>query len=146
MEYERYGNILGIRVEPKEKIVESLGKIFHEQKIEGGCVVSAVASLDEIILRNVKNFEQFPITDADRSFKKICGPLELLSLNGNISAVDREMIVHLHAVVSDGLSKVWGGHFIEATVLSTAEIFVVVTQKIERKVDMQTGALELSFT
>lgn len=70
MEYKKYGNILGIRLRPEEKIVESLSKIFHEQKIEGGCIVSAVASLNEIILRNVKSFKQFPITDANRSFKK----------------------------------------------------------------------------
>ncbi|MEA1995667.1 MAG: PPC domain-containing DNA-binding protein [Campylobacterota bacterium] len=145
MEYRKYGNILGIRLRPEEKIVESLSKIFHEQKIEGGCIVSAVASLNEIILRNVKNFEQFPIADANRSFKKICGPLELLSLHGNISTTDKIIVVHLHASVSDGSSRMLGGHLIEATVLSTAEIFVAVTKRIERKLDAQTGALELSF-
>ena len=72
--------------------------------------------------------------------------LEMISLNGNISADDNDNIEHhTHAMFSyldeNKTPQFLGGHLLEATVLYTAEIVINPVQNgvIRRMKDEKTG-------
>ena len=69
------------------------------------------------------------------------GEYELVSCMGNISYMDGEPFVHLHAVISDRYCRTFGGHLFSSKVAVTAEVFIqAATTKLER---VKTGAFGL---
>lgn len=70
-----------------------------------------VGSLRRAVLRNVGRFpEQLPVTDAERLYREVEGPLEVLSASGTISREDDEAFIHAHISVSkvvDGEVPCW---------------------------------------
>ena len=56
--------------------------------------------------------------------------MELTSLSGNVSSMDGEVYLHLHANFANEQNIVRGGHLNEATVSATAEIFITQTPGI----------------
>lgn len=62
------------------------------------------------------------------------GNLELASLTGNISEMDGEVYLHIHAVFSDEKGNVYAGHLNDAQISATGEIFITVFDgKISRQ-------------
>lgn len=56
--------------------------------------------------------------------ERIVGPVELLSLSGNLARKDGDLIVHAHVAVARRGGEALGGHVIRATVNNTAEILI----------------------
>lgn len=56
--------------------------------------------------------------------ERIAGPVELLSLSGNLARKDGDLIVHAHVAVARRGGEALGGHVIRATVNNTAEILI----------------------
>ncbi len=86
-----------------------------------------------------------------RIFSSVDGPLELLSLSGNISQTEEgSTYIHCHAAISVGQpdADALGGHLLpNTTVYSTAELSLieVLGCEILRTDDQETQVPELYF-
>lgn len=66
--------------------------------------------------------------------------LEVVSLTGNISLVDRKPFVHAHVMLSDRDNKAFGGHLKSAIVGGTLELHLkVIEPGMSRTHDNSTG-------
>jgi len=100
--------------------------------VQAGCVVSAMGSLHDAVLRFA----------GEPGGTRISGPLELLSLSGTFSADGP----HLHASVSRADGSVCGGHLLPGcTVRTTAEVVLALLPgwQFSRQLDAATGFAEL---
>lgn len=100
--------------------------------VQAGCVVSAVGSLHDAVLRFA----------AEPAGTGVAGPLELLSLAGTFSTSGP----HLHASVARADGTVLGGHLLPGcTVRTTAEVVLALLPgwHFSRVPDAATGFAEL---
>ena len=146
----RLGRVVVVRLPPGADLMESLKRVATARGIRNGIILGGVASLRAAELRNVGRYpEAFPIRDPDRVFTHLDGPLELLSLSGNISEKEDGAIeVHCHGVISAGTpdATAFGGHLLPGLeILSTAELAIVevVGARLRRLHDEETEVLEL---
>lgn len=71
--------------------------------------------------------------------KKIPGPLEVVSLVGNVAQGAKGVIVHAHAALGKKDFSMIGGHLVNAIVGGTLELKLTQTEMLERKFDDETG-------
>ncbi|OGL58187.1 MAG: hypothetical protein A3J27_00900 [Candidatus Tectomicrobia bacterium RIFCSPLOWO2_12_FULL_69_37] len=121
------GRVLCIRMAPGDDLYGTTLKICREKGVKAGVIVSAAASLQKAVLRNVWKFpDPFPITDDCRIFTPVNGPLELLQMSGNITQTEGgEPYLHAHVTISLGRPEAtcFGGHLVEGcTIFSTCEM------------------------
>ncbi len=55
---------------------------------------------------------------------ELSGVLEITSIVGNVSEMNGEVYLHIHATFGDQAGHVFGGHLNEATISATGEIFI----------------------
>lgn len=146
----RLGRLVVLRLPPGADVMESLKRVATERGIRSGIVLGGVASLRTAELRNVGQFsDRFPIQDPDRVYTHLDGPLELLSVSGNVSEKeDGSIEVHCHGVISAGkpAAVAFGGHLLPGLkVLSTAELAIVeiTGMHLFRRYDEETRVHEL---
>ena len=66
--------------------------------------------------------------------------MEITSLNGNITAMDGKLYIHLHAVLADQRHAVHSGHVLEMRVGATCEMFITALDgKVTRTKDEALG-------
>jgi predicted DNA-binding protein with PD1-like motif len=67
-------------------------------------------------------------------------PVELVSCSGNVSLRDGQPFVHAHAVLSDKVGRVWGGHLNSGLVFA-AELYMqeLLGPHLKRVPDSITG-------
>lgn len=146
-----FGRIIVARMGPGTEISEAITSLVERENVRYAVILGGAASLRGVRLRNVRvEPETWPIQDKDRVFIEIPGPLELLSISGNVSRrPDGTAHLHAHVVVSTGgpvPGQTFGGHLVEgAKVLSTAEIAIAEVEGIAlaRRMDPETRTLEL---
>jgi uncharacterized protein len=146
------GRVVVIRLAPGDDIMESLVAIARECDIKQSVIIGGAASLSTAELRNVRTYpDEFPITDPNRVFSTFDGPLELLSISGNISRLENDdPYIHCHAVISVGKpdALAFGGHLLPGTrVFSTAELSMVEVTgcSMLRRFDDETRVHEVYF-
>ncbi|MFC1847657.1 PPC domain-containing DNA-binding protein [Chloroflexota bacterium] len=143
------GKTVVMRLAPGCDLMKSLEEIAEKENIQSGVVLSGVGSLSQVTLRNVRLFpDEFPITDRNRIYTPKKEPLELLSLSGNISRKDDEVLIHGHVIISSGLDdgRTYGGHLTEGClILSTCEVIIAEITGLEmiRNNDPETRVPEL---
>lgn len=116
---------------PGELVRQCLEQACLDWGIFGGSV-SGIGGVREVEL----GFWRSP----DYQRKALAGNWELLSLLGNISSYEGRPFAHLHVSLADENLNVLGGHFFEARVTATAEIFLSRTAPIVREWDAAVGA------
>lgn len=139
------------RLAPGVELLSALGELVTAYEINHGLILGGAASLRMVRLRNVRAFPPaWPLTDEQRVYLDLPGPLELLSITGNISRrADGAAHIHAHVVVSTGAENpaaCYGGHLVEgATILSTGEIALAALDgcTLARLPDPETKTLEL---
>jgi predicted DNA-binding protein with PD1-like motif len=148
----RLGRVIVMRLGPDEDLLPTIVRIAEETGVKQGIVLGGAASLRQASLRNVRRYpDAFPITDEVRIFSNFDGPVELLSLSGNISRTkDGAAYIHCHAAISTGMpdAAAYGGHVLpNTTVFSTAELSLVEVEgcDILRLHDPETVVPELYF-
>lgn len=146
------GRVVVMRLAPGDDILRAILEVAAECSVKQAIVIGGAASLTQVRLRNVRRYpDGFPITDEVRIFSSFDGPLELLSLSGNISQTEQgRPYVHCHAAVSTGQpdAAAYGGHLLpETTVFSTAELSLVEVLGCDvlRLDDPETRVGELYF-
>jgi len=126
------------RIMPGSDLLHSICTIVEKHRMKAGIVISGVGLLRKAHLRNCKALpKEYPITDKNRSFLTFDKPLEILALSGNVSEVESETWVHIHATLSyvDGESiEIVGGHLLEGCIVfGFAEIFIMELRDIDMK-------------
>ena len=139
MEYQSIRDGFMVRLFRDEKVTETLLAFIKEIGIQGGSI-TGIGAIEKATLgyfdRNKKQYVQ-------REFNDI---YEVVSYNGNISYVKDEPFIHSHILLGDREFQSHAGHFFEATVAVTMEIFVRITDgKIlrEKDDDLQLNLLRL---
>ena len=133
MEKSRSGDLLVIRFADGEQLLEGLRKVLTEEGIDSGLILGGVGMVKGAALSFYKGkgeYETVPVAEE----------AELCSLSGNISTMDGELVVHIHATIGKKGGAALAGHFSSGEVNMTAEIAVLaLPQKLTRKMDPQTG-------
>jgi len=145
------GRVVVARLAPGVELFEGLAAIAEREGLRYAIILGGAASLRRARLRNVRAYPQdWPIQDEHRAFLDLEGPLELLSISGNISRCeDGTAHIHAHAVVSAGSpeqGRCFGGHLVCGTeVFSTCEIVLgeLAGVALNRRMDEETRTLEL---
>jgi len=127
MEYESFDNKYIMRIDRGEEIIETIREFCKENNITLG-TISGLGAVDQarIGLFNTKTKEYHAQT--------LEGDHEITSLSGNISTMDGEVYLHVHANLADDKYNTYGGHLNEAVVSGTGEI---VIEEIEGQVDRE---------
>ncbi len=105
------------RLKPGEDLFDSIEAFVVENKIEAGCVLSAVGSLTHATLRL-----------ANRShYNEYDGHFEIVSMTGTVSTNGS----HIHVSISDGDGVTIGGHLVSGCkIYTTAEIVLAVFEDV----------------
>jgi len=147
-----FGRVIGIRLAPGEDLKHSLEAIAEAERVHSAVIIGGAASLRRVTLRNVKTLpEAWPITDRHRMWTTIDGPLEMVSIMGNLSRwPDGRPYVHAHVVVSthEPAAACYGGHLVDgAEILTTGELVIaeVAGLGLRRDKDSATLGDELFF-
>jgi predicted DNA-binding protein with PD1-like motif len=62
------------------------------------------------------------------------GTYEIASLTGNLTLVDEDLFVHIHAAIGDDNFQIFGGHLISAEAGASTEIAIIpLNYTIKRK-------------
>ena len=127
MEIKTFGNVVAVRLDKGDEILESLLKVAKEEKI-------ALASVSGIGATD--NFEVgvFDLKKQDYIRTHYAGNHEINSLAGNLTTKNGEPYVHLHLTAAGPGGELVGGHLLRAAISLTAEIFL---QKIDGSVDRE---------
>jgi predicted DNA-binding protein with PD1-like motif len=139
MEFKRFNNVYAVRLDKGEEIIETLKNFCGYNQITLAWV-SGIGAVNRVTLGL---FETKPKRYVG---EELTGDFEITSLSGNITAMNKEVYLHLHATVSDLQHKTYGGHLTSAVVSATAELIVVsVEGLVERKFSQEIGLNLLEF-
>ncbi len=119
MKAAKSGEAFVIRLDPGEEIVSTL-TAFCER---AGVLGAALQGLGSVATAEIGHFD--PGLD-DYVFRRLDGPLEVVSLTGNVAALDGHPVVHVHVVLSDRAFTPQGGHLRAATVAVTCEVVLTL--------------------
>jgi predicted DNA-binding protein with PD1-like motif len=144
------GRVIVARVKPGSDLLRSLQKIVAEEGVTSGVIVSGVGLLKQARLRNCKRLpEEYPITDANRTYLPFEKPLEILSISGNVTLAEGAPLVHAHVTLSSVEGEeitVIGGHLIEGCeIFGFSEFAILELEGIEmaKRFDEETQTLQL---
>ena len=139
MDYKKFGNSIYIRLNRRDEIISNIIDICKKENVLS-VTYSGIRCCSDIVVSS------YALEKDEFLEHKESGVLELVSLNGNISADENDEIFHhTHAMFSfqnsDYKLTLTGGHLIKAEVLYTAEIVInpVLGGVIRRKKDEITG-------
>ena len=122
---DRLGRVFIVRLDPGDRVLESINELVSREKIRDAVVISAVGTLDERTLHMVTTTD-YPPREYFKRFEN--KPLELVSLTGIIADYGKP---HLHAVVSD-CERAYAGHLEEGCrTLYLAEIVILEVEGLD---------------
>lgn len=133
MKYVKTGDVLAVRLDPGEEIIASVLKIAKDENIRFA-EISAIGAVGRAV------FGLYDLNEQKYHSLTFNQPLELVSLNGNLSLKDGEPYLHLHAAFADEKGAVIGGHLNEAVISATCEMFIrTFDMDMGRRISEQTG-------
>ena len=139
MEYQNFGNTVVVRLDPGDRIAESLLQVAKAESISAASITGIGATDDFTV-------GVFDLEKSDYNRMHYTGNHEINALVGNLTAKDGEPYLHLHITCTDQEGKVVGGHLLEGTVSLTAEIFLQSFEGlIDRKKNPVLGINQIRF-
>lgn len=145
----REGRRFIIKMIPGENLVECITKFAYKENVQYAVIMSAVGSVKNARFRGIKSGARLPLTSARINTHELEGPLELLSLTGNIVPGEDVLLdCHLHITVGKSSGEVIGGHLFDAQVFATCEILLteLVVAGIERHHSKSGGVPTIYFS
>ena len=133
MEYKKFGNKYIVRLDKGEEIVETLKKFCEDNNIKLGTIIGLGATNKATIgLYNTEEKKYYS--------KELTGDYEIAPLYGNISTMDGETYLHIHANLCNQEHKAFGGHLNSAVVSATFEAVIeVIDGEVDRAFDEEVG-------
>jgi predicted DNA-binding protein with PD1-like motif len=124
-----------IRLSPGTDLIAGIAAVCRDRGIRSACVASCIASL-----RRASFFVVVPqenrVGGGYSEPVHLEAPVEILCGQGSIGETENgEIVVHLHAAMSDGQGKVYGGHLIQGRcpILITSEIMILSLDGVRLK-------------
>ena len=119
MEYRNYSGKYYVRLDKDDEVIASLISLCEKENIKvaqiqgiGGCEKAVVGVFD--------------MDKKDYNRETVCGMLEMISLDGNVTEYEGKPYVHAHATFAyhdeSGQARVLTGHLLEAVIGLTGEI------------------------
>ncbi|MBN1622919.1 MAG: DNA-binding protein [Clostridia bacterium] len=140
MKSKKYNDAFYLRIDRGEEIIGSISKFCTDNKIRAG-LISGLGSVSEAELG------LFDVDEKKFIKKEFKGIHEIASMNGNISVMDDETYLHIHAVLSDRECRAYGGHFAKGVVGATFEVIIMpVKGNPGRKFEETVGLNMLDFS
>ena len=140
MKYRVFGEKIALRLEKGDKIMECIKDICTRVTAVKAGIISGLGACRTATLGvyNLPGKEYIP-----HDYE---GNLELASLTGNVSQMNGEVYLHIHAVFGDEKGNVYAGHLNEAEISATGEIFITVLDGvIDRKYSDEIGLNLMQF-
>jgi predicted DNA-binding protein with PD1-like motif len=142
--YKEYsqGRRFILKILPGESLVDCLKQFTLKEDVHYAVIVSAIGSVKNVRLNDIKSGAKLPITSARLIPHEIEGPLELLGLTGNLVPGEAEAIdCHLHIMASKSSGDVVGGHMQDGEVFATCEIVLteLIIDGVERHLSKSAG-------
>ncbi len=140
-EYEQ-GRRYIVKIEPGQKVKESLVAFAKQENIQNAAIVSAVGSVVNASFRGIKSGAKRPITEPRMRVIEMEGPLELVGLEGNLIAGEgSDVDCHLHIMLAKSSGEVVGGHMFDAEIFVSCELIIteLVVSGVERHVSKSGG-------
>jgi len=147
------GKIVVARIDPGEDLLKGIEVLAEREEIYAGVILSVVGSLRKAKFRNLKIFPtKFPVSETDRLYKTVEGPLEILNVSGNICRrTDNTIHVHAHITASKVINEeilILGGHLVEGNetfVMVEVAIATLSEGSFTRKVHPERKSWEIAF-
>ena len=139
MKIKRFDNIFVVRLDKGEEVVTTLMEFCSAEKIKLGTISGLGATNRATLgLFNTAAKKYLP-----REFK---GDYEIASLTGNITTMNGDTYLHLHAVLGDERQNAFAGHLTAAVISATGEIIItVIDGEVDRYFDESIGLNLLAF-
>ena len=128
------------RVRPGQELLAEIARYCREHAICSGIIIGIIGSAEKAHISFLKELPGKYVG------KELTGPLEIVAAQGSVALLNGETIIHIHIqlAVEDAC---WGGHLIEATIFSTAEVTIgELDYQLHRQFDSYTGLNELLET
>jgi predicted DNA-binding protein with PD1-like motif len=139
VEKSRKGGLLVVRLMDGEDLVGQIQSALAEEGISSGIILGGVGMVKNAAL-------SFYIGQGEYETVPVAEEAELCSLNGNISTLDGELVIHAHAIVGKRGGGALAGHLSGAKVHMTAEVAILeAPQRLTRKLDSRTGLKTLTL-
>ena len=125
------------RVKPGQELLTEIARYCHEHGISSGVVIGIIGSVERARLNFLMELPgKYDSVDYP-------GPLEIVCAQGSVALKDGDPIIHIHIQLSEQ-DICQGGHLVEATVFSTAEVTIgELDYQLRRQFDSYTGLNEL---
>ena len=121
------------RLTPGQDLMDAIESFVLQNQIEAGCVLSAVGSLTQAVLRLANHDE----------YNRYEGFFEIVSVTGTVSTHGS----HLHIAISDDEGTTIGGHLVSGCkIYTTAEIVIIAFSDLifQRTIAEDSGYAELA--
>ncbi|MCW2278691.1 PPC domain-containing DNA-binding protein [Heliophilum fasciatum] len=140
MEYRRFGNKIIVRLDKGDEIITSIKRLCQEQKVFLGTVTGLGAIGHAVIGLFASGTKQYHSQERT-------GDMEIASLVGNISQMNGEVYLHVHATLTDATYQAFGGHLSSAVISCTGELVVeVIEGAIARAFNEEIGLNLIKFS
>ena len=133
MEYRKYGQTIVLRLDPGDEIISSLTALAENENIR-------TAQVQGLGAANHAKIALYDLEKKEFHRKTLDVPMEIASLNGNITRKDGKPYLHVHIGLATPELTLFGGHLVECVISVTAEIFVKICDgEVGRRLDDATG-------
>ena len=129
-------NNIVLRLEIGEDIVGCVKKACDSHGVKAG-YITGIGALKKAVV-GVFNMQ----TREYKSNEYNCF-MELTALCGNVSFMNNESYIHLHATLANEAGQAFGGHLNEGIVGATAEIFITVLDGVIDRVHCEETGLNV---
>ncbi len=134
MFFKKSNGVVCIRLVTGEAFFPSVKKALVELNVRQAAIVSCVGMLREVELGT--NYAKGKGYDLLR----FPGPLELVSVQGNVAYAGEELIIHAHVALGKEDGGVVGGHLLNALANVSCELFLLeVDLRLRREFEEETG-------
>jgi len=140
MEFRRFGTAYVLRLDKGEEIVETLKSFCRANSIKLASI-SGIGAVSPVTLGLFETGPKRYVADT------LSGDFELSALSGNVTTMNGDVYVHLHAAVSDLQHQTYGGHLSSAVVSATVELIVMnIDGTVDRAFSEEIGLNLLRFS
>ena len=136
---KRKENVIAVRLEKGDEIVESVTKICREENIISGTVTALGAS-------DYAELGVFWTKEKEYHANTFTGDMEISNLTGNLSRMNGEPYVHLHITLGRVDGSAVAGHLSKCVISATCEMFITVyDMEIDRFKSEEIGLTLMKF-
>ena len=133
MDYRRFQDMIVVRMDKGEEILEQLKKVAEKENIRLA-EISALGAVNDFTVGVFKTDEKKYYAN---SFQ---GSFEIVSLTGTISTMDGAYYAHLHMSAGNDKGEVFGGHLNRAVISATCEMVIrVIDGSVDRAFSEEVG-------